>query len=284
MMSVESAIERVSTIRAALADPALLAEGASSTGAAASGGTEAPAGEATSAQSASFAAALAQAGIAQAGLSQAEAPASSALGAGALAGALPTGTAGLASPAGLTSPAALTSAGLAGSPGALSGVSGVGAAAGAGIGAGSGNLGARIVAIAESQAGRAEEPLGSNEGRAVAMYRSATKGAIPGAPWCAYFASWVAREAGEPLGAEGQGFGSVAQIWSWAQSVGRAIPNGPGVVPKPGDLIVFGDEHVGIVRSVLPDGKIATVEGNYENKVALNVRSASEPTGYVEMS
>jgi CHAP domain len=144
--------------------------------------------------------------------------------------------------------------------------------------------GARIVAIAETQLGQTEQPPGSNESPAIAEYRSATEGASPGAPWCAYFASWVARQAGEPLGSQGQGLGAVSDVWSWAQSTGRAIPNGPGVVPKPGDLIVFGDEHVGIVRDVLPNGQIQTIEGNYENKVAANVRSAGEATGYVEMS
>src|ERR1700729_2644334 len=48
----------------------------------------------------------------------------------------------------------------------------------------------------------------------------------------------------EPLGAQGQGIGDVSDIWSWAQSAGRAIPNGPGAGPKPGDLIVFGGEQV----------------------------------------
>jgi hypothetical protein len=55
-------------------------------------------------------------------------------------------------------------------------------------------------------------------------------------------------------------------------------------VPKSGDLIVFGDEHVGIVRGLLPNGQISTIEGNYENKVAANVRSPSEASGYVSMS
>ena len=146
------------------------------------------------------------------------------------------------------------------------------------------SAGARIVAIAESQLGQTEQPPGSNESPAIAQYRTATEGASPGAPWCAYFASWVARQAGEPLGAQGQGIGDVSDIWSWAQSTGRAIPNGPGVVPKPGDLIVFGGEHVGIVRGILPNGQIATIEGNYENKVAANVRSPTEATGYVSMS
>jgi hypothetical protein len=152
------------------------------------------------------------------------------------------------------------------------------------IGATGSETGAQIVRIAESQIGQAEQPLGSNESPAIAMYRTATTGAIPGAPWCAYFASWAARQAGEPLGSNGEGLGSVGQIWSWAQSTGRAIPNGPGVTPQPGDLIVFGDEHVGIVRDVLPNGDIQTIEGNYENKVSANVRTPTEATGYVNMN
>ena len=162
------------------------------------------------------------------------------------------------------------------------GVQGAGALAGAQLAGGS-TPGARIVAIAEGQLGQAEQTPGSNESPAIAQYRSATAGAIPGAPWCAYFASWVAQQAGEPIGANGQGLGAVSEIWSWAQSTGRAVPNGPGVVPKPGDLIVFGSEHVGIVRNVLPNGQIQTIEGNYENKVAANVRSPTEATGYVSM-
>ncbi len=146
-----------------------------------------------------------------------------------------------------------------------------------------GGMGERIVAIAESQIGQTEQPPGSNESPAIAMYRTAAAGAAPGAPWCAYFASWVAREAGTPLGTNGEGMGSVGQIWSWAENSGRAIPNGPGVTPQSGDLIVFGGEHVGIVKEVLPNGEIQTIEGNYENKVALNVRSPTEATGYVNM-
>jgi hypothetical protein len=149
--------------------------------------------------------------------------------------------------------------------------------------AASNTTGGSIVAAAETQIGQSEQPPGSNESPAIAAYREATAGAEPGAPWCAYFASWAARQAGEPIGAAGEGLGSVGAIWSWAQSSGRAIANGPGVVPQPGDLIVFGDSHVGIVKEVLPSGQIATIEGNYENKVAANVRSPGEATGYVNM-
>jgi hypothetical protein len=141
-----------------------------------------------------------------------------------------------------------------------------------------------IVGIAETQVGQQEVPLGSNNGPAVAEYRSAVAGATPGEPWCAQFASWVARQAGVPIGPNGEGLSAVSQVWSWAQQTGRAIPNGPGVVPAPGDLIVFGDEHVGIVSGVLPNGDIETVEGNFDNRVVNNIRGPGEATGYVSMS
>jgi hypothetical protein len=147
-------------------------------------------------------------------------------------------------------------------------------------GPGAGNA---MVQIAESQIGQSEQPPGSNDGPAISMYRTATSGAAAGEPWCAYFASWVARQAGEPIGSSGQGLGYVGDIWSWAQQTGRAIPNGPGVTPTPGDLIVFGDHHVGIVDKVLPNGDIQTIEGNYSNKVSQVVRSPGEATGYVQM-
>ncbi len=248
-MSIEATIARVGAIRRALADPAELVRTAGVTG-----GSEAPAAApatASSTASAPFATALAEA--------QAQSGAAASPG---------YGQAGLSSGA----------YGTALEPAATYGLQGL-----ATNGLGGQGAGARIVAAAESQLGQTEQPPGSNEGPAIAAYREATAGAVPGAPWCAYFASWAARQAGEPLGPAGEGLGSVSEIWSWAQSSGRAIPNGPGVVPQPGDLIVFGGEHVGIVRELLPDGRIATIEGNYENKVAANVRSAGEATGYVNM-
>jgi hypothetical protein len=267
-MSIESTIARVAALTAAQANPAVLTEEPPT---AATGGTEFPAEGASGTQSGSFASALQAAALEQSELPGQRGQA----GAGGIAS---TSTSGLAA---LQAPGGAQIGSVSPSTGALTSAGAVGGAAAPG----SGNVGARIVSIAESQAGQEEQPpgSGSNEGPAIAMYRSATKGSSPGAPWCAYFASWVARQAGEPLGNEGQGFGAVSDIWSWAQSAGRARPAGAGFVPKPGDLIVFGGEHVGIVRSVRPDGKINTIEGNYENKVALNVRSPNEPTGYVEM-
>ncbi len=258
-MSVESVLARVATIEQALANPASLLATAARTG-----GTAAPAepgAEPTApAGSPSFAEVLqsASAGTPTAGMptaSTAEVDAPTLGAPGAPGGAVTAGTTSL--------DALAPTQGLTGA---------------------TGSVGQQIVRIAESQLGQTEQPPGSNESPAIAGYRTATAGAVPGAPWCAYFASWAARQAGEPLGANGEGLGSAAQVWSWAQSTGRAIPNGPGVSPQPGDLIVFGDEHVGIVREVLPNGDIATIEGNYENKVAANVRTPTEATGYVNMN
>jgi len=139
-----------------------------------------------------------------------------------------------------------------------------------------------MVAIADGEVGQAEQPPGSNDSPRIAQYRSATAGSGVG-PWCAYFVSWAARQAGTPLGDNGEGFGSVDQLYAWAQRTGRAVPNGPSVVPRPGDLVVF-HEHVGIVEQVLPGGKIETVEGNYSDRVSRNVHDFSDAVGYVRMS
>jgi CHAP domain len=244
-MSVDAVLQRVALLQQAQTNPALLLSSARENG----GAPAAPAAEPADAPAgATFAEALQSASSGPA-LSSATAPSTTT----ALPGALP-GVSGL------------SSLGLSPS-----------------LGVSSQGTGARMVAIAESQIGQAEQPPGSNESPAIAEYRTATAGAEPGAPWCAYFASWVARQAGAPLGPSGEGLGAVGEIWSWAQSTGRAIPNGPGVVPEPGDLIVFGDQHVGIVKGVLPNGEIQTIEGNYSNKVSANVRSASEATGYVKV-
>jgi hypothetical protein len=138
--------------------------------------------------------------------------------------------------------------------------------------------GLQTLQVAESQVGVTEQPPGSNEGPQIAMYRTATAGAYAGAPWCAYFVSWCAAQAGTPLGDQGQGLGSVAEITDWARSTGRLTST-----PAPGELILFGTEHVGIVKSVNPDGSLTTVEGNASNGVREETRWPSEATGYVQL-
>jgi hypothetical protein len=131
--------------------------------------------------------------------------------------------------------------------------------------AGGTNAGRTALAAAQAEVGVAEQPPGSNDSPRIAQYRNATAGSGVG-PWCAYFVSWAARQAGAPLGDSGQGFGRVDDVWSWAERTGKALPAGSGR-PQPGDLIVW-DEHIGIVESVDADGSIHTVEGNSSDRVA----------------
>ena len=141
---------------------------------------------------------------------------------------------------------------------------------------GGSSAGTRALAVAEGEIGVTEQPPGSNDGPRIAGYRSAVAGAYAGAPWCAYFVSWAAAQAGAPIGPNGQGLGSVAGITDWARSTGRLTSD-----PQPGDLILFGTEHVGIVESVNADGTLTTVEGNASNGVRREVHPRSDATGFV---
>jgi hypothetical protein len=127
------------------------------------------------------------------------------------------------------------------------------------------SAGQAILNAVRGEVGVSEQPPGSNDSPRIAQYRQATAGSGVG-PWCAYFVSWAARQAGVPLGDQGQGFGRVDDVYAWAQRTGKAIPAGTGK-PQPGDLIVW-DEHIGVVDSVDPNGAIHTIEGNSSNQVA----------------
>ena len=151
--------------------------------------------------------------------------------------------------------------------------------------AAAGSPGAKMVALAAAEVGVAEQPPGSNDSPRIAQFRAATDGAPGPGPWCAYFTSWAAKEAGVPLGNNGQGFGRVDDVYAWAQSAGKANPIASGQPPQPGDLIVW-DEHIGIVESVGPDGSIKTIEGNSSDQVARRTygRDGGGAIGFVRMS
>lgn len=143
--------------------------------------------------------------------------------------------------------------------------------------------GQAIVNLVRQEVGVAEQPPGSNDSPRIAQFRQATAGSGVG-PWCAYFTSWAAREAGVPLGDNGQGFGRVDDVYAWAQKAGKAVPNTGDVKPQPGDLIVW-DEHIGVVESVGADGTINTIEGNSSDKVSTrSYPPGSRPAiGYVRL-
>src|SRR5206468_1289203 len=69
----------------------------------------------------------------------------------------------------------------------------------------------KMVALARKELGKGvhEVPDGSNRAPAIRRYETATRGAMYGAPWCAYFVSYIARSAGAPIGPGGAGLGYV---------------------------------------------------------------------------
>jgi hypothetical protein len=145
------------------------------------------------------------------------------------------------------------------------------------------SAGQAVLNAVRGEVGVKEQPPGSNDSPRIAQYRQATAGSGVG-PWCAYFTSWAARQAGVPLGDNGQGFGRVDDVYAWAQRAGKAIPNGAGVKPQPGDLIVW-DEHIGVVESVDPDGSIHTIEGNSSDQVSRRTYGSDggNAVGYVRL-
>jgi hypothetical protein len=189
------------------------------------------------------------------------------------------GTGGTAAPTG-ESATAFTSL----LQGQTTGASGLTATAASLPATGAGTAGQRALQAAQAEVGVAEQPPGSNDAPRIAQYRQATAGSGIG-PWCAYFVSWAAQQAGAPLGEAGQGFGAVGAVAGWAQRTGRWTPAGAGARPNPGDLIVWGSQHIGIVESVDPDGAIHTIEGNSSNAVTRRTHGADGDgaTGYVRV-
>jgi hypothetical protein len=186
----------------------------------------------------------------------------------------------VAAPAVAASPAAPATASFAG---ALQGAAATNLASALPPATGGGtNAGQAVLNAVRGEVGQAEQPPGSNDSPRIAQYRQATAGSGVG-PWCAYFVSWAARQAGAPLGDAGQGFGSVDEVWAWAQRSGKAMPAATAQ-PQPGDLIVW-DEHIGVVESVDPDGSVHTIEGNSSDSVARRTygRDGGGAVGYVRL-
>jgi hypothetical protein len=136
-----------------------------------------------------------------------------------------------------------------------------------------------IVRIAQGEfaKGVREVPMGSNNSAEIARYRSALIPHARGGAWCAYFASWVTRQAGVPIGPRGDGFAGAAGIAAWARRTGRWRR-----VPAPGDIAVYVG-HTGIVASV-SGSRMTTIEGNWSDRVSRLDRSRYEALGFARIA
>lgn len=126
----------------------------------------------------------------------------------------------------------------------------------------------KIVSVAEQEfeknGNKVLETCGQNCGPEVQKYTGGPSGS--GAPWCAWFVSWVYREAGyefkgAPAGSDGN-IPYVGNLATWFKENGIHFTRESDTKPQPGDVIMYGgDEHTGIVVKVNGD-TIETIEGN----------------------
>jgi hypothetical protein len=87
--------------------------------------------------------------------------------------------------------------------------------------------------------------------------------------WCSLFVTWVWRQAG--VGVPSIGFSG--GLYAWA--AGHTSVYAADVTPQPGWAVFFGSGpaspatslHVAIVESVLPDGEITLINGNFAGRV-----------------
>lgn len=102
---------------------------------------------------------------------------------------------------------------------------------------------------------------------------------MSGQPWCAMFTSLAVVKGGAPRSAE---TASVAQVRAKAQAGGQGYVKGyikPGQA-RPGDLVLFGNDHIAMVQKV-KGGKIYYVGGNQSNNVTQGVTSAGSGASIV---
>lgn len=93
------------------------------------------------------------------------------------------------------------------------------------------------------------------------------------APWCAYFVSWIFKEAGKPL--EGGPIPAVVGILALAQEKNwYHAKDEPGFIPQPGDIAIYNEDkmpypsHVNIVVSYDPAKReFTTIGGNESNTI-----------------
>lgn len=139
-----------------------------------------------------------------------------------------------------------------------------------------------LLKVAESQLGYGEGPGGHTKFGQWYQNTHAKEPGYSNAAWCDMFVSWAATQVGLQ-DAVGQ-YAWTVEHAKWFESKGAF-----GDKPVPGAIVFFdwggSDEidaidHVGLVKEVLSDGTIKTIEGNISNAVVSKIRSDATIVGY----
>lgn len=127
-----------------------------------------------------------------------------------------------------------------------------------------------IVEIATAEIG-VEEINGTNSGKRVKEYQSATDLGGTGWPWCAAFVCWVVWDALVKCGVkETKTFKRPKSAGAWAMEAWSLAQDNTTSTKKPhrddiiaGDIVIFKFSHIGFAISA-PDknGFVTTIEGN----------------------
>jgi hypothetical protein len=112
-------------------------------------------------------------------------------------------------------------------------------------------LGEKALDVARTLIGVMEQG-GNNTGPIVDKIIRANSGTI-GEPWCGDFVAFAYRIAGSKL---------VQRLWASVYYLGQLAGINKVAVPRPGDLVRFTFDHVGLFEKDLGNGSIQTIEGN----------------------
>lgn len=112
------------------------------------------------------------------------------------------------------------------------------------------------VDFAKSRVGAYAETNGNNRGPQLDALQA--RFGFKGAAWCAMFTSVAVTRGGAPKSAR---TASVAQVREQVQSGQGGYQKG-FKAPKAGDLMLFGNAHIGLVESVNRDGTVNLIDGN----------------------
>jgi hypothetical protein len=109
----------------------------------------------------------------------------------------------------------------------------------------------KALKVAENMVGVMEKG-GNNTGPIVDKIIHANGGVI-GEPWCGDFVAFVYRLVGSK---------AVTRSWAAVSLLGGVLGVHPTSTPRPGDLVRFTFDHVGLFVKDNGDGTITTIEGN----------------------
>ena len=136
------------------------------------------------------------------------------------------------------------------------------------------------LALTEANRGVQEIPARSNRGPEIDKYHTAVRHAKPDEWWCAIFVSWVAKQAGYPLGSRGKGIWSVKRLSRWGQRNGFYFAKGT-MKPRAGDISLIGYGHAGIVVGY-EGNTVRTVDANWSDSVSVH-NEPLDVSGYIRL-